>query len=99
MVCQKTVYKLNISIPKEFDHLCNRYTNSKFHCLSLFKLSISQHSKIELFIIDLTEPIFVFTQNRYLYILVVVKLSCYYTIVCLLEDKKRLVSLFKILWL
>jgi len=61
VVCQKTVYKLDISIPEEFDHLCNRYTNSKFHCLLFSKLSVSQHCKIELFIIDLTEPIFVLT--------------------------------------
>ena len=89
MVCQKTVYKLNISIPEEFDYLCNRYANNKFHCLLLSRLSASQHSKMELFIIDLTGPIFVLAWDRYLYILVVVKLSCHYTFDCLLKNKKK----------
>jgi len=76
-------------LTEEFDYLCNRYANSKFYCLSLSRLSASQYSKMKLFIIDLTGPIFVPTWNRYLYILVVVKLSCHYTVGYLLKDKEK----------
>ena len=57
MVHQKTVYKLNVFVSKEFDHLCNGCANGKSHYLSLYGSNASQYSKIELLVIDLTRPI------------------------------------------
>ena len=55
VVCQKVVHRLDIFAPKEFDYLCDRCVNSKFHYLPLPGSSTSQYSKMELLIMDLTE--------------------------------------------
>jgi len=89
MVYQKAIYRLNVFIPKEFDYLCNGHANGKYHCLSLSGSSASQYSKMELLVMDLTGPISVPTWNEYLYILVVVKVSCCYAVSCLLKEKEE----------
>ena len=38
---------------------------------------------------NLIGPMLVSTWDRYLYILVVVKVSCHYTVSCLLKNKKK----------
>ena len=57
MIHQKAVDRLNIFVFKEFDHLYNGCANGKSHYLLLSESNISQYSKIELLIIDLTRPI------------------------------------------
>ena len=89
MVYQKAVYRLNVFVLKEFDHLCNEYTNDKFYYLPLSGSSTSQYSKIELLVIDLTGPISVPTWDRYLYTLVVVKVSYCYIVSYLLKEKEK----------
>jgi len=89
IVHQKAVHRLNVFVPKEFDHLCNRCANGKSYHLPLSGSSVSQYSKMELLIIDLTGPMFVLTWNRYLYVFVIVEVSCYYTVSCLLKKKKK----------
>ena len=54
MVHQKAIHRLNVFAPKEFDYLCDRCVNSKFHYLPLPGSSTSQYSKMELLIMDLT---------------------------------------------
>jgi len=89
MFRNKIVKGLEIYAPKEFDYLCNRCANEKSHCLLLPNLSTNQYSKIKLLVIDLTGPISIPTWDRYLYALVVVEVSCYYTVSCLLQEKEE----------
>jgi len=89
MFHQKAVHRLNVFAPKEFDHLYNRYANGKSHCLPLSGSSASQYSKMELLIMDLTRLMSVPTWDGYLYVLVVVEVSCYYAVNCLLKEKKE----------
>ena len=89
MVHQKVIHGLNVFAPKEFDHLCNGCANGKSHCFPLSGSSISQYSKIELLIINLTEPMSVLTWDRYLYALVVVEVSCHYAVGHLLNEKEK----------
>jgi len=44
---------------------------------------------MNLLVMDLTGPISVPTWNGYLYALVVVEVSCYYTVSCLLKEKEE----------
>ena len=89
IVCQKTIHRFNVFVLKEFDHLYNRCTNGKSHCLLLPKSSASQYSKMKLLIIDLTGLISVSTWNGYLYPLVVVEVSCCYAVSHLLKEKEE----------
>ena len=89
MVCQKTIHGLDVFVPKEFDYLCNGCANGKSHCLPLPGSSASQYSKMELLVMDLTEPMSVSTWDGYLYMLVVVKVSCYYAVSHLLKEKEE----------
>ena len=89
MFHQKAVHGLNVFAPKEFDYLCNRYANGKSHYLLLSGSSASQYSKMELLIMDLTGLMSVPTWDGYLYILVVVEVSCYYAVNCLLKEKEE----------
>jgi len=89
IVHQKAIYELDVFIPKEFDYLCNRYANDKSHCLPLFGSSASQYSKMKLLIMDLTGPMSVSTWDGYLYTLVVMEISCYYTVSHLLKKKEK----------
>ena len=89
IVCQKTIHGFNVFVSKEFDHLCNRCVNGKFHCLPLPKSSTSQYSKMELLVMDLTRLISVPTWDGYLYPLVVVEVSCCYAVSYLLKEKEE----------
>jgi len=89
MFCNEVVKGLEIYAPKEFDHLCNRCVNKKSYYLLLPNLSANQYSKIKLLVIDLTGPISMPTWDRYLYTLVVVKVSCHYTVSHLLQEKEE----------
>jgi len=90
MVHQKAIHELNVFVPKEFDHLCNRCANSKSYHLLLLGSSASQYSKMELLIMDLTRPMSVSTWDRYLYALVVVEVSCHYAVSHLLKKKEEI---------
>jgi len=89
MVYQKAIYRLNVFVPKEFDHLCNRYANGKSHCLPLSRSSASQYSKMELLVMNLTGSISISPWDEYLYALVVVEVSCHYIVSHLLKKKKE----------
>ena len=89
MVCQKAVHGLDIFAPKEFDYLCNECKNGKSYYLPLPGSSVSQYSKIKLLIMDLTRPMFITTWDGYLYMLVVIEVSCCYIVSCLLKKKKE----------
>jgi len=89
MVYQKAVHRLDIFAPKEFDHLCNECKNDKSHYLSLPGSSASQYSKMKLLIMNLTRPMFISTWDGYLYVLVVVEVSCCYIVSCLLKKKEE----------
>jgi len=89
IVHQNAIYELGVFISKEFDYLCNRYTNDKFYYLSLFGSSASQYSKMKLLIMDLTGPMSVSTWDGYLYTLVVMEVSCYYTVGYLLKKNEK----------
>ena len=89
MFHQKAVHGLNVFAPKEFDHLCNRYANGKSHCLPLSGSSASQYSKMELLIINLTGSISIPTWDEYLYVLIVVEVSCHYLVGHLLKKKEE----------
>jgi len=85
---QQLVYGLEITVPYEFNHLCSGCANSKSHHLSIPDSSMSCYSKMELLVIDLTGPMSVLTWNRYLYALVMVEASCWYSVGCLLKKKE-----------
>ena len=89
MFRNEVVKGLEIYAPKEFDYLCNRCANKKSYCLLLPNLSANQYSKIKLLVIDLTGPIFMPTWDRYLYALVVVKVSYHYIVSHLLQEKEE----------
>ena len=89
MVYLKTIHRLDVFTPKEFDHLYNRCANGKSHHLPLSGSSASQYSKIELLIMDLTGPMSVPTWDGYLYVLVVVEVSCCYAVGYLLKEKEE----------
>ena len=46
---------------------------------------------MELLVINLIKPISISTWNGYLYVLVVVEVSCHYTVSHLLKDKKDVI--------
>jgi len=89
IVHQNAIYELDVFISKEFDYLCNRYTNDKFYYLSLFGSRASQYSKMKLLIMNLTGPISISTWDEYLYVLVVMEVSCYYTVGYLLKTNEK----------
>ena len=82
MVHQKAIHGLDVFAPKEFDYLCNRCANSKSYYLPLSRSSASQYFKMELLIMNLT-------RHRYLYILVIVEVSCHYAVSHLLKEKEE----------
>jgi len=89
IVCQKTIHGFNVFTPKEFDHLYNGCVNGKFHCLPLSESSASQYSKMELLVMDLTRLMSVSTWDGYLYLLIVVEVSCCYAVSHLLKEKEK----------
>jgi len=87
MFRNQVVNGLKIGDPKDFNYLCNGCANGKSHWLPMPGTSTSQYSKIELFVMDLTGPMSVPTWDGFLYALVVVEVSCRYTVEHLLYDK------------
>jgi len=89
MLCNQVVNGLKIGNPKDFDHLCNGCANGKSHWLPMPGTSTSQYSKMELLVMNLTEPMSVPTWDGFLYALVVVEVSCRYAVGHLLHDKDK----------
>jgi len=87
MFRNQVVNGLKIGNPKDFNYLCNGCANRKSHWLPMPGTSTSQYSKIELLVMDLTGPMSVPTWDGFLYALVVVEVSCRYTVGHLLHDK------------
>jgi len=85
---QQLVYGLEITISREFNHLCSRCANGKSHCLPIPDSSMSRYSKMELLMMDLASPMFVPTWDGYLYALVMVEVSCRYPVGRLLKKKE-----------
>jgi len=85
---QQLVYGLEITISREFNHLCSRCANGKSHCLPIPDSSMSRYSKMELLMMDLASPMFVPTWDGYLYALVMVEVSCRYPVGHLLKKKE-----------
>jgi len=89
MLYKQAINSLEISTPKDFDHLCNRCANGKSHQLSMPGTSSSHYSKIKLLVMDLTGPMSVSIWDRFLYTLVVVEVSYHYTVEHLLCNKEK----------
>jgi len=85
---QQLVRGLEITVPREFDHLCSRCTNGKSHRLPIPDSSMSRYSKMELLVMDLTGSMSVLTWDGYLYALVMVEVSCQYPVGHLLKKKE-----------
>jgi len=80
---------LNIMAPQDFDHLCSSCTNGKSHYLPFPKVSQSKYSKMKLVIMDLTGPMSVPTWDGFLYALVIIEVSCHYSVGKLLCNKDK----------
>jgi len=89
MLCNQVVNGLKIDALKDFDYLCNGCANRKSHWLPMPRTSTSQYSKMELLVMDLTRPMSVLTWDGFFYALVVVEVSCYYAVGCLLCNKDK----------
>ena len=87
MLRNQVVNGLKIGNPKDFNYLCNGYANGKSYWLPMPGTSTSQYFKMELLVMDLTGPMSVPTWDGFLYVLVVIEVSCRYTVGCLLRDK------------
>ena len=85
---QQLVHGLEIMAPRKFDHLCSRCANGKSHRLPIPDSSMSRYSKMELLVMDLTGPMSVPTWDGYLYALVIVEVSCRYSVGHLLKKKE-----------
>jgi len=86
---QNLVKGLEISIPREFDHICSGCANGKSHRFPFSNSSSTHYTKMELVVMDITGPMSVPTWNGFLYALVIVEVSCRYPVgrlLCTKED-------------
>jgi len=86
---QNLVKGLEISIPREFDHICSGCTNGKSHRFPFPNSSSTHYTKMELVVMDITSPMSVPTWDGFLYALVIVEVSCRYPVgrlLCTKED-------------
>jgi len=78
---------LDITAPRDFDHLYSGCANGKSHHLPFSEASQSKYSKMELVVMDLTGPMLVPTWDGFLYALVIIEVSCRYPVGRLLCNK------------
>jgi len=89
MCQQKMVKRLTIKSPLAFDYLCSGCAHGKSYHLLLPKQSLMKYDCLELVVIDLTGSISVAIWDGHIYILVVVKANCYYSVDRLLKSKQK----------
>jgi len=83
------VERLTIESPLAFNHLCSSYAHGKSYHLLLPKQSSTKYDYLELVVMDLTSPMLVAMWDGHTYALMVVKVSCYYSVDRLLKSKKK----------
>ncbi|KAI5992378.1 hypothetical protein F5J12DRAFT_726982 [Pisolithus orientalis] len=76
MVQKNLVNGLNITSPKDFDHVCEGCVLSKSHWLPFPKVSNTVYSKMELVVMDITGPMSVETWTQRTYAMVIIEASC-----------------------
>ena len=85
---QNLVKGLKISISHEFDHIYSDCANGKSHRFPFPNSSSTHYTKIELVVMDITGPMSVPTWDGFLYALVIVEVSCRYSVERLLHTKE-----------
>ena len=80
---------LDLIASNNYDHICTGYTHGKSHRKPMPRISKTKYSKIELVVMDLIGPISVPTWDGYVYALVIVEVSCQYTVGHLLKSKEK----------
>jgi len=80
---------IDLKAPNDYDHVCTGCAYGKSHWKLMQGISKTKYSKMELVVMDLIGPISVFTWNSYVYALVVIEVSCWYPVGCLLKSKEE----------
>jgi len=80
---------LDLTAPNDYDHICTGCAHGKSYQKPMPGTSNTKYNKMELVVIDLTGPISVPTWDGYVYVLVIVEVSCQYPIGCLLKLKEE----------
>jgi len=83
------VNRLDLMAPNDYDHVCTGCAHGKSHWKPMPGTSNTKYGKMELVVMDLTGPISVPTWDGYVYALVIVEVSCRYSVGCLLKSKKE----------
>lgn len=86
---------LDITSPKDYDHVCKGCVLGKSHRLPFPKVSNTVHSKMELVVMDITGPMSVETWTGRAYAMVVIEASCRFGVGRLLERKEDVASTLK----
>ena len=95
MVQKKLVSGLDITLPKDYDHVCKGCILGKSHRLLFPKVSNTIYSKMELVVMDITGPMSVETWTGCAYAMVVIEASCQFGVGRLLKKKEEVASTLK----
>jgi len=80
---------LDLMAPNDYNHVCTGCAHGKSHWKPMSGTSNTKYGKIELVVMDLTGPISVPTWDGYVYALVVIEVSCRYSVGRLLKSKEE----------
>ena len=80
---------LDLTAPNDYNYVCTGCAYGKSYQKPIPGTSNMKYSKMELVIMDLTDPILVPTWNGYVYTLVIVEVSCRYPVGHLLKSKEE----------
>ena len=83
------VNELDLTAPNDYNYVCTGCAHGKSYQKPIPGTSNMKYSKMELVIMDLTDPILVLTWNGYVYTLVIVEVSCQYSVGRLLKSKEE----------